>query len=288
VIGVLVNSYGIDQAEGFLHWFEGWIIFISCMAILFSLAWTLQRFTREPKSMLGMLDLDSAGLAAPAQSFLKLRGSQFGIAVAFLSVFAGAIWTMMPRVQSFVPDRTPLAVFPMEIEGWKGKEFRNEASIEVTLGADEYLRAEYVAPEGGSSIEFFTAFYNSTTDGTGIHNPEICIPGGGWEVSNWQRKDVTFKSAEMAPLRVNRAIITRDGEKRIVYYWFHMRGETYASEYAAKLNTIWDSMTQSRADGALVRFIAPIQPGETENQTEERLLAFMPNIIRKIPEYVPN
>ena len=35
VIGVLVDRYGIGQAEGFLHFFEGWIIFLSCIAILF-------------------------------------------------------------------------------------------------------------------------------------------------------------------------------------------------------------------------------------------------------------
>ena len=35
VIGVLVNSYGTEQAEGFLHWFEGWIIFVACIALLY-------------------------------------------------------------------------------------------------------------------------------------------------------------------------------------------------------------------------------------------------------------
>src|SRR5690606_15816094 len=37
VIGVLVNNYGIEQAEGFLHFFEGWVIFLICVAILFGL-----------------------------------------------------------------------------------------------------------------------------------------------------------------------------------------------------------------------------------------------------------
>ena len=34
VIGVLVEYGGPEQAEGFLHDFEGWIIFMACMAIL--------------------------------------------------------------------------------------------------------------------------------------------------------------------------------------------------------------------------------------------------------------
>ena len=35
VTGVLVNRYGTEQAEGFLHYFEGWIIFVACIALLF-------------------------------------------------------------------------------------------------------------------------------------------------------------------------------------------------------------------------------------------------------------
>ena len=33
VIGVLVNRYGIEQAEGFLHFFEGWVIFAACKSV---------------------------------------------------------------------------------------------------------------------------------------------------------------------------------------------------------------------------------------------------------------
>ena len=35
IIGILVDRYGVAQAEGFLHVFEGWVVFLSCLAILF-------------------------------------------------------------------------------------------------------------------------------------------------------------------------------------------------------------------------------------------------------------
>jgi len=63
VIGVLVNRYGIEQAEGFLHFFEGWVIFLSCVAILFGMAWTLQRLTDEPRPLSEAIDLDTEGFA---------------------------------------------------------------------------------------------------------------------------------------------------------------------------------------------------------------------------------
>ena len=38
VIGILVNRYGIAQAEGFIHVFEGWVVFMACTAILYCIA----------------------------------------------------------------------------------------------------------------------------------------------------------------------------------------------------------------------------------------------------------
>jgi len=34
VIGVIVEYWGVGLAEGFLHDFEGWFIFMGCMLIL--------------------------------------------------------------------------------------------------------------------------------------------------------------------------------------------------------------------------------------------------------------
>ena len=34
MVGVLVDHFGPQQADGFLHMFEGWIIFIACAGLL--------------------------------------------------------------------------------------------------------------------------------------------------------------------------------------------------------------------------------------------------------------
>ena len=63
VIGVLVDRYGIGHAEGFLHFFEGWVIFLACIAILFAMAVAMQRLTPNPLPLSEAIDLDTAGLA---------------------------------------------------------------------------------------------------------------------------------------------------------------------------------------------------------------------------------
>ena len=47
IIGILVDRYGVAQAEGFLHVFEGWVVFLSCLAILFALAKAMQRIVGD-------------------------------------------------------------------------------------------------------------------------------------------------------------------------------------------------------------------------------------------------
>ena len=54
IIGILVDRYGIGQAEGFLHFFEGWVIFLSCIGILFLLAMaSCSGFPRPPAARRG-------------------------------------------------------------------------------------------------------------------------------------------------------------------------------------------------------------------------------------------
>src|SRR5262249_24873811 len=41
MVGLLVDRWGTQQAEGLLHFFEGWVIFIACAAILAAEIWLL-------------------------------------------------------------------------------------------------------------------------------------------------------------------------------------------------------------------------------------------------------
>src|SRR6185312_17264866 len=44
IVGILVNHFGPQDADGFLHMFEGWIIFIACAAVLVAEMALLARF----------------------------------------------------------------------------------------------------------------------------------------------------------------------------------------------------------------------------------------------------
>ena len=100
--------------------------------------------------------------------------------------------------------------------------------FERVLAADDYILADYRNSTSGREVNFFAAYYDSLTSGGGIHSPEVCIPVGGWEVSQWEAVEVDFRTPSGAPLKVNRAIIQKGTGSIIFYlddysrlYWFN-------------------------------------------------------------------
>ena len=287
VIGVLVNQYGVAQAEGFLHYFEGWIIFIACIALLYLEAVLLQRLTAKPKSVLATLDLNTSGIGRPLSRIGHLPGSRTLAAAALVVALCGAAWQLAPARASQTVDRSSFVLFPMEIDRWKGSTTSLDPVIEQVLGADDYIIADYAPTDGDPPVNLFVAYYRSQTEGSGIHSPEVCIPGGGWEVSRWSQRDIMLDNDPARSFAVNRAIIQRGENRQLVYYWFDQRGRRMTSDYAAKFYTVWDSMTQGRSDGALVRVVTPIHRSGGEADADERLRGFLEASLPELSSYVP-
>ncbi|MBS0573051.1 MAG: VPLPA-CTERM-specific exosortase XrtD [Proteobacteria bacterium] len=287
IIGWLVDRYGIGQAEGFLHFFEGWVVFLICVGILFGMAATLQRLAPTPMSLSQAIDLDFEGFGGIFARILRLRASLFlGLAALLTALFA-TLWHLTPDPAANLPDREPLALYPLALDGWQGGTLRLEPDIEKVLGADDYLNSVYQSPAEKDVVALFVAYYKKQTEGQGIHSPQVCLPAGGWEVSNLTEVPVDMTAAGYGRFTANRAIIQKGLDRQLVYYWFEGRGERLANDYRAKLNVLIDSLTKGRTDGALVRYVTPINADETDADAEARLLRFMDISLRPLPKFVP-
>jgi EpsI family protein len=89
-------------------------------------------------------------------------------------------------------------------------------------------------------------------------------------------------------LPVNRALIQKDTQKQIVFYWFKQRDRLLNDEYLVKLFLFWDALSRGRTDGALVRIASLVGPGETEDIVDQRLLRFVSTIEPELNRYVPD
>jgi exosortase D (VPLPA-CTERM-specific) len=287
IIGILVNSYGIAQAEGFLHAFEGWVIFGACIAILFLTALALQRLTPNPKPLSETIDLDTEGFSQQLRRITGIAPSQGLIAAALLTLTVAAAFVLVPPRPEAVISRDSFNLFPRTLGPWSGSQETLDAATEATLGASDYVNATYDTAGELSYVNFFVAWYANQTDGAGIHSPEVCLPVGGWEVSDITPKQVTIPDSAYGTFTVNRAVIQKGEVKQLVYYWFEQRGKRMTNDYKAKVSVVWDSLTLGRTDGALVRFVTPIEAGETEAEAEARLQRYMQEARQRLPAYVP-
>jgi exosortase D (VPLPA-CTERM-specific) len=286
VIGVLVDQRGIEHAEGFLHAFEGWVIFIACVAILIGLAILLQRTSARPKPISEVLDVDFAGLGAQAARAFDVRPTAALAGVAAATLAAGLAWSAVPaREEVAPPPRSAFVAFPGEIGDWAGRRQSLDAQTERVLGADDYLSMTFRADAETAPVDLFVAFYRRQTAGDGIHSPEVCIPAGGWEVSGWSTRATTLGAD--VPLTVNRAIIQKGLERQLVYYWFEQRGRRFTNDFAAKAATVADALALGRTDGGLVRLVTPIEPIEGEEKADERLERFLAALGPMLPRYLP-
>ena len=280
IVGFLVNQWGSGQAEGFLHYFEGWIIFMICLSLLIGEIWVFECFGRK-RHVLDVIDVPIVHPVAP----LRMReglSSSFFYGLAVLAVAAVMVYFVGGR-EEIKPQRIPLTVFPTQFDGWVAKESSLGSDVERFLGLDDYVLGDYSNADSGS-LNFYVAYYSSQRKGISPHSPQVCMPGGGWGITSLTR--VPVRVAGMAPFEANRVIIEKDGARQVVYYWFDERGRRIADEYLMKWYLLKDSIFMNRTDGALVRIVAPVGEGTVE-AAEDRIRRFMQVAIPKLPSYVP-
>lgn len=287
MIGVLVNHYGISHAEGFLHFFEGWIIFCACIGILFLTAIALQRLTPNPKPLADTIDLDTAGFAEQVRRLPRIDASKGLITGAVLSLLIAVAYVAAPARDIPPLARESFSSFPRDLGPWRGTPEFLEPEVERVLGATDYLNATYYAPGEAAPVNIFSAWYSKQTEGDGIHSPEVCLPVGGWEIFSLTQHRVDLPATPYGSFDVNRAVIQKGMSKQLVYYWFEQRGKRMTNDFAAKASVILDSLTMGRTDGALIRFSTPIDPNETEEEAEARLMELVASALRILPDFVP-
>ena len=287
IIGILVDRYGIAQAEGFLHVFEGWVIFLSCLGVLFLMAKAMQRLSGDRRRLGEALELDFSGLGGVLAGVRFMPVSRALVAAALMTAALSAAWSLLPARDVTPPERDPFSLFPMEIGGWSGTPATLKRGIERILGADDYLSAVYHDPAEAAGVDLFLSYYARQTQGNSIHSPEVCLPGAGWEVFRIAPVTVELPGTRIGRVTLNRAVIQKGLDQQLVYYWFEGRGRQMTSDFAAKFLTLSDSLRTGRSDGGLVRLITPIDKAGPA-AADARLRRFLAASLDRLPRFIPD
>ncbi len=287
IAGYIVNNYGLEWVDGFSHFFEGWVIFVACIILLFLLARIMLFFQPVKMGLTDALDLDTTGLMAQAARLRFVQASGAMIMSAVLMLAAAGTWQLLPERTLVAIDRDPFSLFPRQLGEWQqaGPAGLLSPDVESTLGADDYHQVDMVR-EDGARVGLFMAWYADQSKG-GVHSPEICLPSSGWEIAWLERTDISNRVGSAFPFNINRAIIQKGEVRMMVYYWFEQRNRRIAWDFAAKFYLLVDGITTGRTDGALVRLTTLIDVSEGDAAAEARLMGMVKSLQRNLDRFIP-
>lgn len=286
-IGVMVEHWGQSMAEGFLHEFQGWAVFMASAGVMLLEMMLLASVgkNRRPWRQVFGLDppeaIDPNALAAP-----RTVPASFIVGAVIVSAFAVGVMLAPERAET-IPKRDPFFTFPNKVESWTGRRSALEQIYLDALKLDDYILADYVRG-GREPVNFYVAWYDSQRAGNSAHSPRSCLPGGGWRMTQFNQVDVPDVLVAGKPLRVNRVQIELGNRKQLVYYWFQQRGRVITNEYLVKWYLFVDSLFTQRTDGALVRLVTPLEIGEPVAQADRRLAEFANQVAPRLERYIPN
>lgn len=279
IIGVLVNNWGTAMAEGFLHDFEGWVVFMACLGILLVEMFLLARVGEEvrPFAEIFGLTVDHA-VDGTAERRIRPLSRPFMAILAVLAFSMIAVFSIDKRVE-VIPDRKVFPLFPMQFSDWSGQHTSLDVPVIGKLGLSDYILADFKQADK-PAVNFYVAYYASQRKGVSPHSPRVCIPGGGWQITDIERTQVDN-------LPVNRIVIKKGDMTQLVYYWFQERGKILANEYFMKWYLFNDALLLNRTDGALVRLTTMVFPNESFQVADQRLQDFAKVVLPILPQYIP-
>jgi len=285
VTGVLVNRFGTEAAEGFLHYFEGWVIFAACLFLMFVLMSVLAKVRGKKLDDIFQLDLPAA---KDFQGWLSRPTIGAPLTAGLVLLVAGAVASVgLPNREEIIPARESLRNFPLVLGDWRGEERTiGEQELDI-LKLTEYAMIAYQNATHPAPVELYVAYYESQRKGTSAHSPRACLPGSGWVFEEFGQKQIPGIKPDGSLLDVNRVLVSMGEQRLLVYYFFMQRGRIVTNEYLVKWYIFWDSLTKGRTDGALVRFVAPVTDVADVPASEKRLIEFLAKAYPSLYYYLP-
>jgi exosortase D (VPLPA-CTERM-specific) len=281
VTGLLVDNWGAQMAEGFLHDFEGWLIFMACGFLMLLEVLLMERLTsRQKLSQVFAVPVPEVAPTVDSQKPLSSGTRPLISVIPVLILSIVFLQSIKNRQEIALPAKASLVDYPTQLGEWSAVHDRIDRLVAEKLGFTDYVMLNYVNRQN-RPINFYVAYYASQRKGLSPHSPKVCIPGGGWEIADFYRSHIDS-------IPVNRALIRKGTQDQIVYYWFEERGLAVANEYVKKWMLFKDALLLNRTDGSLVRVTTPVLSGESMEQADQRARSFIRLARQQLSQFLPS
>lgn len=282
IVAVLVNRNGIAAAEGFMHYFEGWVIFLLCIGLLIVEVIVMNKLMKRNISLADSFDYLETHFSKEQVVENKYINKTPIIVSSIIILLATASTISIHDRNEVIPERVPFIHYPLHIEDWKAKPRNFENGENDILKLKDYFLADY--NNGIDNIDVYYGYTDSQRNNFVPHSPRSCIPGGGWEITDAQIHTINLSPEKSIDL--TRLVISKGEFKMLIYYWFRQRGRDLEGEFPMKFALLYDSITKNRTDGAIVRY--GIRVDKSESLADQKLTDFIKLNYPLLPKYIPN
>jgi EpsI family protein len=294
--GLLVQHGYENEAEGFYHTVSGLLIFAVALVMLFALHRVISLILFALHRVISLI-WKSDAVATHSVAHVEERPTwevhremgavRFGIVA--VTMLATAIFLRAHSSIEIIPPRQPLSSLPSQIDGWKGADSSlSEEELDI-LGHPEYLLRDYEI----ASLErpeqpwfnLYAVYFPSQRAGDTIHSPDHCLPGAGWIPTS--REVIGLARPDGSSIPVNRYVVAKLLERRLVLYWFQAHGRVVSSEWWSKYYLISDSIHMNRSDGGMVRLMTPMLEGESADAAQARMMKLGSHFLALLDDHIP-
>jgi len=181
-----------------------------------------------------------------------------------------------------IPLRQALA----DVKSWKKNRFSLlDPRIVEALKLDDYMNQNYI--NGSDRIFLYIGYYLTTKKVGAAHDPMVCYPGQGWEITNRTKGEIDLNFDTGSLIKYSSMIAQSGQKKELVVYWFQSYDQANPDTFTQKINLLLRKLAGQGEDNAFVRITTPIG-GRSISECREAIHSFIKAFYPVFLEYVKN
>ena len=173
-----------------------------------------------------------------------------------------------------------------KIEGWKvvGQTPLDEIVID-SLDLDDYAFMNF--SNGENIVSLYIGYYLTSKKLGSAHDPLVCFPGQGWEVSDIYKKERPLINGDLGKLRYATMTVEKGQYQELVLYWFQSYDISNDNTFSQKVSAFFNRLQSKNSDNAFIRVSIPtsrMSIEKAENIAFDFIQNLYPVFIRYIKE----
>lgn len=173
----------------------------------------------------------------------------------------------------------------LEVDGWEtGPHIPYARDVVDSLALDDYVNRVFVKDQ--KTVSLYIGYYLTTGKVGAAHDPLVCFPGQGWDVSDREKGEIEILYGGGRKVSYSTMTVERDGgDKQIILYWFQAYEIANANTFNQKITALFQRISGAGEDNAFVRLTCSTAQ-QSESECIETMQSFTKSFYPIFLDYI--